>query len=453
MSSALPALARVLPQYPISYGTRAQLAAAGGEVEGCLAFAGSDRRAGTANYALRIVNQTSNALRARMSCARLRGEPVRAYPLDIRIAPFAVSETLLPVRLADVGPYDRAIVEVYGEDVAFSLEAPAPARRRQRSKLAAAASAAALLTFGAAFGAAAATPRIGVLAAPAHAFAGSRIDVPYAFSGWAFMRYALRTSDGRQLSAGLTNAHDGTLHFSVPAAAGKHVVVDAVVSGPFGTRSAHEAVAIAAPPVKRPQAAAAPVRIDEFSVVTPVVRAGEPMQLSYATNAHAGEIWLIDQSGRLLARAAMNPSGTATLRVPQSAAGLQARAVLHARTGTQSVLASVGVTVLPGALVTSNSAPQAAASTAPPALSLSSANAAPGDTIVAALSGAHGDAQISLTDASGNVVEQADVPAGEREATFSAPTVTAAQTYYVTAQISDGAGEQTLVKPLRVTPR
>src|SRR5579872_4720701 len=136
---------------PQLYGTRAQLAVGNGDVEGYLALAGCDKRAGTASYALRIVNQSETALRARMTCATLRGESILAYPLDVHIAPFSVSETLLPVRIADVGPYDRAIVQVVGGDVAFSLEAPAPPRSGKRSRWMIATAASLVLTLGTAF--------------------------------------------------------------------------------------------------------------------------------------------------------------------------------------------------------------------------------------------------------------------------------------------------------------
>src|SRR5579872_2584713 len=139
---------------PQLYGTRAQLAVGNGDVEGYLALAGCDKRAGTASYALRIVNQSETALRARMTCATLRGESILAYPLDVHIAPFSVSETLLPVRMADVGPYDRAVVKVEGGPIAFSLEAPAPARVAKGSRWLLGVASALVFTVAAAAGAA-----------------------------------------------------------------------------------------------------------------------------------------------------------------------------------------------------------------------------------------------------------------------------------------------------------
>lgn len=437
------------------YGTRAQLAVGNGDVEGYLALAGCDKRAGTASYALRITNQSQHLLRARMTCARLRGgEPILAYPLDIHVAPFSISETLLPVRIADVGPYDRAIVQVAGGDVAFSLEAPAPPRWTKRSKWVVAAVASVALTLGSAFAAAASTPRLALLAAPNTAFGGASVDVPYAFGGWASMQYELDTRDGRQLSAGLVNAHEGTLHFSVPAAAGRNLVLSVDVAGPFGQQARTERIAIAgAPAHKAAHAAPTAPHISAFALATPIVHAGADVKFTYATDAKVGEIWLLDDGGRLYARAPITPYGETTVKVPQSAAGRQMRAVLHARNQQLDTVASVGVMVMPGALAPETQSTDAPVKAPPAQITLSSDRAAPGDVVTVMVDGNHGDARITMTDGSGESVEQGDIPSGQNAVTLTAPDVTKTTTYYVMASISDGVGDQTVVKKLVVAPR
>jgi hypothetical protein len=435
------------------YGTRAQLAVGNGDVEGYLALAGCDKRAGTASYALRIVNQSQHLLRARMTCARLRGEAILAYPLDIHIAPFSISETLLPVRVADIGPYDRAIVQVAGGDVTFSLEAPAPPRLGKRSRWMVAAAASIALTLGTAFAAGASTPRLALLAAPNRALGGSTLDVPYAFGGWASLQYQLQTRDGRQISAGLLKSHEGTLHFSVPAAAGSNVLLSVAVAGPFGKQTRTKRIAIAATPAAKPKAspASAP-RISEFSIDTPIVRAGADARFKYTTDAREGDIWLIDDAGRLWARAAISPYGETTLNVPQGAAGRQLRAVLHARNARLDTVASVGVTVMPGTIVAD--APATDAPKIPPAqMTLSTQTAAPGDVVTVMIDGNHGDARITMTDDSGQSVEQGDIPSTQNAVTLTAPTVTKTTTYYVMASITQGVGDQTVVRKLVVSPR
>jgi hypothetical protein len=435
------------------YGTRAQLAAGDGEVEGYLALAGCDKRAGTASYALRIVNQSQHLLRARMTCARLRGDAILAYPLDIHVAPFSISETLLPVRVADVGPYDRAIVQVSGGDIAFSLEAPAPRRFGKRSRWMIAAAASLALTLGSAFAAAASTPRLSLLAAPNRAFSGTSVDVPYAFGGWASLQYQLQTRDGRQLSAGLLTSHEGTLHFSVPASAGSNVLLSVDVAGPFGRLSRTQRIAIAAAAPQKPKTAAASVpHISEFAVATSAVHAGSDVRFTYTTDARVGEVWLIDDAGRLWARGPITPYGETTFKVPQGAAGRQMRAVLHARNQKLDTVASVGVMVMPGALMS-----DAQTGDAPKAqnvgMTLSTEQAAPGDEVMVTIDGAHGDARVTMTDESGNSVEQGDIPSSQNVVSLTAPSVTKPSTYYVMASITQGIGEQTVVRKLVVSPR
>jgi len=436
----------------VPFGTRARVALAQGDVEGGFALTGVDRRAGTAIYALRIANQSASPLRARMTCSRSRGEPILAYPLDVHVAPFAIVETLLPVRLAEVGPFDRAIVKVSGADIAFTLEAPAPPRCTKRTRWISAGVTAVAVIFGGAFGAAAATPHLDLLAAPARAFAGSPLDVPYAFRGWGSMQYELQTKDGRQLAAGLLTQTQGTLHFSVPRDAGAEVVLAASVAGPLGADHLARHIVLLAAPAQNATKPAAP-RIEEFTITTPSVRAGSPLQVHYTTNASSGQVWLIDETGQLWAKVPISADGTSVLKVPQAAAGHKMRVVLHARNGSADAVATLGALVLPGDAVSADAPAASAAQNKNFALSLSTDRAAPGDDIVVTLGGNHGDARVSLTDAAGNSVEQGDLPSGQSAVTLSAPAVTATTTYYVVVNVTSGVSEQSLVRKLIVSPR
>lgn len=457
MNDLVPFDARPRPQKLALYGTRAQLAAAGGPIEGQFALAACDRRTGVATYALRIDNNAPAALRARMYCFGRKGQEVQGYPLDVAIAPFSRCDTLLPVRLHDVGPYDRAVVKIEGGDVAFSLEAPAPDSQPRRFPWLATVAGTMVLVIGAAFGAAAATPGINMVAAPSRVFAGVPLEVPYAYRGWASLRYALKTADGRQLAAGLTHDREGTLKFTVPNAAGTALTLNVAVAGPFGQRSEIERIGIDAAALHAQQKSIAagnasqPPRISEFAIKTPSVHAGAPIAFSYATNAPSGDIWLIDDSGRLWASTPIDASGSATLTVPQGAAGRQLRAVMRAKNGKLDAVSSVAVTVLPGAVVaqTSISEPSAAPTPAPPAtLAISKTQVAAGETITVSIDGAHGDASVVLNDSAGTAVESGDIADGQTSIAFTAPSQPGV--YYVVANVTSGNSQQTLVKALTV---
>jgi hypothetical protein len=251
-------------------------------------------------------------------------------------------------------------------------------------------------------------------------------------------------------------SHAGTLHFTVPPTAGPNVVLSVDVRGPFGRQSRTEKIAIAGTAAQKPQASAPQItapHISEFAIATPIVRAGSDMEFTYATDARDGEIWLIDDAGRLWARAPISPYGRTALRVPQGAAGRQMRAVLHARNQKLDTVASVGVLVMPGAIATEVQSGAAAPKAPPVGMTLSTQQAAPGDLVTVMLDGAHGDARITMTDDSGQSVDQGDIPSTQSAATLTAPSVTQTTTFYVMASVTAGIGEQTIVRKLVVSPR
>ncbi len=257
-----------------------------------------------------------------------------------------------------------------------------------------------------------------------------------------------------ELFAGLQTAHQGTLRFTVPAVSGRDVELTVEVRGPLGARAIARRIGVS--PAVRGHARATqlpPPRISEFSVVSPSVRADGELALAYATTAREGEIWLLDDAGRLWGRAPMNVEGSSVLKVPQAAAGRSLRAVLHVRSAGADALASVGFTVLPSADRVRIPSAASVSKPRPAMLALSTTAAAPGQDVAVSIAGAHGDAHIALDDAAGNTIEQGVIAAGQSAVALTVPSLTRAATYYVVANLAQGVGEQTLVRTLRVTPR
>src|SRR5207248_11580980 len=128
----------------------------------------------------------------------------------------------------------------------------------------------------------------------------------------------------------LLTDRQATLHCVLPRNSGSQLVLAATLASPVGTAQASRRVLIAqAPPAGKP-AAIAP-RIESFTVASPTVVAGAPLIVHYSTNAKSGQVWLIDETGRLWANASIFADGVTTLKVPQAAAGQKMRVVLHAR--------------------------------------------------------------------------------------------------------------------------
>ena len=440
-------------------GSRAHVQIPGGDCAAHMAYAGFDRRTRTATYALRFVNQTSCAMSARMFCVTRRGEAIPAYPLAIDIAPFSIKDTLVPVRIADVGPYDRALVEVQGGGIAFSVEAPAPPAPPSRSmRLVRWGAAAAVSTIVLAVAAAAATPRLPVLAAPSRALAGQRIDVPYVRAGLGSLQYELSTMDGRQIAAGIAGAREGVLHLTLPNSTfSTRYVLKARARGFLGEVERRAILlamvpAVAVPRVVPPPAGAA-TRIQTLGVSPSPVRAGMPLKVTYESNAVAGDVRLTDLQGRSLARASLRPDGVTWLHVPLAAAGREVNVTVRASGPRGDATSSVGVVVFPPGEAAASSAGAAGVARAqgPASLTLSKETVPSGFAFAVRVSGSSGAVRVALTDAGGKVVSQRDAIPGAT-ITMTAPHVRRATTYYVIATIVQGSGEQSLVRKIVVVP-
>lgn len=451
-----------------THGTRAQLHCPDGDAGGYLTFVNLDRRNGTATYALHIENSTASPLVARLQCMNRRGRRTIAYPVQILVAAHSVKESLLPVRLQETGPFDRAIVEVQGADVAFSLEAPAPPRWRRATKWLAWTGGSLAFTLVASFGVAASAPRITVFDAPAKAVAGTFVDIPYEAAGFGTLQYSFEGNNGRRFAAGIAPAAIGTLHLAVPKDAPPHAMLRVRFDGPLGTVERSGDVAIERESILLPKAAhraanpgSSQPLIGDLSVAPSPAIAGEMLRVSYTTRATQGEVWLLDLAGRLYAKVPLSFDGTTWLRLPANAAGREMRVVLHVADQKQQGVSGIGIVVMPGADSQSTAQAQDAAKTlagAVPAvghavtLTLSTNHALAGDAVTAILHGSHGDARVTLTDNAGTVIERGDVPSGQDAVSLTTPSSQTAMTYFVVANVPHGSGEETLVQKVSVAP-
>lgn len=466
MRSHLPALAArsqpFLPARATAHGSRVHVHLADGDVTAYLVLAGYDRRADVATYALRVLNQSAQPLRARLSCVRNTRDAAPAYPFEIDVAPFCLKELLMPVRLSETGPYDRAIVEVEGGEVTLHVEAPAPPlRAASASRWVAWGAVGALATLVLAFGTAAATPRIATLDAPRRALAGSTLDVPYRLSGVASLQYDVRARDGEQIAAGVERARTGVLHVRLPRMPATYRI-RVVAAGPLGAQES-DAVVVAQAPAKarEPVAhAAAPLipapLVADLDVRPSPALAGQAIRVAYQVTA-PGTIWLLDLSGRIWATHATSPAGVTWLHVPRAAAGRQMRVVLHVDGASGGATAGLALGVVPDRLARvasiAGNGGSRAASQDPASVTLSRTRVAPGESITVTLGGRHGDARVTLADARGTTIAEGDVPEGQDAVQLTAPDVSVTTTYYVIASVTQGVSQQSIVRQLVVAPR
>lgn len=468
-ASALPALTRPL-QLPktladslheLPFGSHAQIQTQDGKIAAFLAYVGYDRRVGTAKYALRILNNTPQTAYARL-LVETRGTLMPAYPLAFEVTPFSMRDDVIPVRMDVTGPFDRAIVEVSSDTTHFVVEAaPPPRERRAWMRWVALA----VVPIALAGTAALSTPRVIALGAPAKAFAGTSIHVPYQTAGIGAVDYDFSTRDGLQIAAGLGTS-DGVLTLPIPAnGAGSPYVLRIHKRNVLADQQATATIVAIADraPMKKPSAAAPqqPL-IGDVSVTPSSVLAGATLTVSYASQAKTGDVYLVDQYGRTWSHAPLAAGGLSMIHVPQSAAGRDMRVVLYASSGKIHAQTSIGVSVLasdavqqtaaaPSSAAPSFAAPSHAGET--PSLTLDTHIVSAGDNIVVRVSGVHSDVRISMMTSGGVAVAQGDIPDSGSAIAIMAPSVSVASVYYIVGGFNNGNSQQTLVRRVLVTPR
>ena len=365
----------VRPQRVAAYGSQADVPYGCGNVCAQALLAGVDPQTGALAYAVRIANNSQHPLRAQVRFGPLP----RPAASELQIAPFSIVEAVVP-RVARARDGERAIVDVRGAGLAFSIDAPA------------------------------ALPGRAALARARGALAGLAVAIG-----------------------------------SIALAAGLFLV----------TSAAHTAsVARVAPVVALPTPARRPTAKPRVVPVLGTLRmessavAGSSLTVAYGGHATGGDVWLLDERGRVYARSRVHARGYSTLAVPESAAGRDLRVVVFARRGAQFAQAARAVAIVPDP---SNSVPLDA-QMPPPGVTIGPARIASGEPISIRFAPRHGEALVSITDQGGSIVDEIDVPANQAMTSLRAPEVGSASTYDVVVSVARGNGQDETVKPVVVIP-
>jgi hypothetical protein len=439
----------------LPFGSQTQVRVGDGQLSAFLAYVGVDRSIGTAKYALRVLNNTPFKARAELF-VEAQGVQISAYPLGLNVAPYSMRDDIMAVRMDVTGPYDRAIAHVVSDDSRFTVEAPPPpALKRPWLKWSAAVAAPFLLAAAVAM----CEPHVLDVSAPQKALVGSLLQVPYQVSGIGSVEYDFATRDGLQLAAGLSS-QSGILKLQMPHdATGSPYVLHVRIRNAFMNDEQTRTISAVVPrSAKRAQQSAPPASlIEELSVSPSPVQAGKPLAVRYATNAQAGDVWLIDASGTTWAHAELAKSGSTQFDIPKAAAGKDMRVVVHAQRGPQHAESSVGFSVLPSAVladanVAGPSPFKRPARAAAADLVISPNVVAPGGTVIARISGARGDVRVTMMTASGATVAQGDIAEGGT-LSLNAPSVSSPATFFIVATLTNGVSQQSIMKRLVVTPR
>ncbi len=218
---------------------------------------------------------------------------------------------------------------------------------------------------------------------------------------------------------------------------------------------------LARTPSKR--AALAPLRIDKFHAPGSV-RSGQSVRIDYRTAGDVGNVALVDEFGKTLARTALDSSGSSVLMVPNVATPQDLDVVVAARRGSERTSVSAPLLVRPAERATPHPQSRATSHASSPAERLAGASdSVESDTITAPIDVAPlqrvgksivvrvlahpRDLHVALF-AGGTPLAERDVPAADRSIVFPALSKPRALSLITTYQ--HGSGEESTISTLSV---
>jgi hypothetical protein len=428
-----------------------------------------DRRKRASWYAIRLASTDADVTGRLLGVAR-NGEVTDLG--GVAVAPGSIGSARLAVVAPRAGTYRSMFLEIRSENVLVRVDAPVPPSRPGISPWEAGAALAAIGAVAMCGGLVAlALPRDPMLAAPAHAVAGTHVRLPYAAGADGPVDYAASSDDGRVIASGTLTRRSGEIAFALPASAASHRVSVALsVHGPLGAVSRTASFAVAAPePVTVPAAVA---RVMSFSARRDPGAAGDTILASYLAIGERGTIALLDAAGKVVASAPFAHVGTNRLAVPPaySTQPMTARITVHRGTTVADASVAVPASVLPQPSMTPDAqaspGPGTAVGDAPEAVTPIDAvsprttggalaivgRAIAGHALRLHVAASSSPMQVELQDESGGTLAETTVAPNATSAVLPLPASTATTTYFVALHYARNGGEETVVRTVVAAP-
>ena len=443
----------------------------------------ADSRKGGVRYSMRLA-AAKTAVAVRLYGVEENGATSDLGALDV--APFSIGRSIVPLQRAERRRYESVFLELVGDDLHLVVEAPrAPERRSRRVLYTFMALAATGLAAVGGAALAVVLPQPPAFSVPSTTTAGVTVRVPYTTHGIARWSYAASLNDGSELAAGPLERDRGEIALALPPRlANNTVTVHVRGTGIFGVLDRVASFPVTPVPAVRgviPSIA----RVGAFTARRERLGNAETVLASYLAVGSAGQLSLLDHSGKVVARAPFSHAGTQRLTVPASAASSVLTARLDVRLGTSLASAAVGLpaaaaaAVPPGAPATQNplatAAPAAVATAgqgspaiaeAPEAVtpagdSSSSADdpfvvvgiPLAGQPIRLAIRHNFPGMQLRLEDDAGTVIDEVTVGSSTSAVSLRAPSATTARTYYISGTYGSDSGQEVVVRSVRVSAR
>ncbi len=316
-------------------------------------------------------------------------------------------------------------------------------------------------------------PRIDAFAIPADAHAGQPLLATYQAAGFGTVTYTLLGADGTRLGGGPLAAGAGSFRLALPAATSKQAyLVRLRVSNPFESAAGEAYVRVAAdappatvhraPVVRRPAHAAPPPQIRSLALDRATLAGGETLGVYYDMSATSGSVTLSDPAAQITyARAPTNASGHVAFVVPHVDAARLLSVTLSAQRGAAATQSRIALTVTPAAAP--DAAPAADGSMPAGAqdglsgVTVTTELSAPatvqaGRAVRVEVNGGTTGTPVVLLDTAGVEYARRILRAGQQSVTFVAPSVPKPKRFIFEATAAHGAGSDTIVRAITVTP-
>jgi hypothetical protein len=310
-------------------------------------------------------------------------------------------------------------------------------------------------------------PQIRELTVPAQAPAQTSIPVTYRATGFGSVAFRVVGPDGSPRATGSLATGAGSFAITFPKdRADRTYLVRVGINGIFGSAAAENYVNVPGSPIPivaaPPQPPAAPPQIRSLALDRATLTGGDTLNVYYDVAAAGGSVALLDAASRIAyGKSELSPSGHTAFVIPSSMQSERfLTVVVTAQRGRATTQSRVAVTVEPQTSPTPQAdasgfgAQSSASATAVPVIdspkSVGSAQAFRID-IHDAVAGL----VLVLSDDVGTELARREITSGSAKvsATFTAPAVRAPTPLRLVATYPEGAGSETIVKAIEVTPR
>jgi hypothetical protein len=310
-----------------------------------------------------------------------------------------------------------------------------------------------------------ARPQIVEFSLPKEAGARSSVTVAYRATGIGTAEYTVLAQDGQTVAVGPVERGTGTFLLTLPqSSAAQTYRVRLRVSNLLGAATAEDNVRVAAPAAPAPappRRITAPVpapQIRSLALDRATVASGDPLNVYYDVIATSGTIALLDPASQITyGKAQLDASGHTSFVAPRTDTTRFLTVVVTANRGAATVQSRIGVSLTP--LNADSPQPNAATGADTPAGSdvAPTEISAPqqvrsGTSIRVDVRGATAGLQIALLDGNGSEVARREISAGQSSVRFTAPRVTRTTQFRFEATYPHGAGSETIVRMIAVTP-